>query len=164
MILKKLFFATFVLGCFAFAKAQSIKAALEKYNQHSVPYITVEELREGYESYMILDTRKQEEYNVSHLPGAIFVGDKHSLRDFLIKNPNRTNPIVVYCSIGVRSEDAGETMDNFGFKNVKNLYGGIFMWKDAGYRIVNITNQQTDTVHVYSKEWSRYLKTGKKVY
>jgi hypothetical protein len=70
----------------------------------------------------------------------------------------------VYCSIGVRSEDAGETINNLSFSNVQNLYGGIFMWKDAGFSVVDNFNKPTDNVHVYSKEWGKYLKTGKKVY
>ncbi len=154
----------FLFFCSFNAQAQSIAHALERYNVKSVPYITVEELKANYKKYTILDTRKQEEYHVSHLPGAIFVGDMGSLKAFLLKNPDRTKHVVVYCSIGVRSEDAGETMDNLGFTHIRNLYGGIFMWKDAGYQIVDAANRPTDTVHVYSKEWGRYLKTGKKVY
>lgn len=147
-----------------FSQAQTIAAALEKYNRNTVTYIKVQDLKADYSNYTILDTRKRKEYEVSHLPGAIFIGDKEDFHEYLATKPDRSKPVVVYCSIGVRSEDAGETINNLGFTNVKNLYGGIFMWKDAGFNIVNSNNKPTDTVHVYSKEWGTYLKTGKKVY
>ena len=60
----------------AFAKAQSIDSLLKKYNKHSVPYISVQELAMNYEDYIVLDTRKKEEFEVSHLPNAIWVGEK----------------------------------------------------------------------------------------
>lgn len=153
-----LFFVAFL------TQAQTIDAALEKYNNKSVPYIMVQELESSYDDYTILDTRQKKEYDISHLPGAIFIGDKEHLHNYLATNPDRSKPVVVYCSIGVRSEDAGEMMNNLEFGNVKNLYGGIFMWKDAGFKVVDSKNNPTDTIHVYSKEWGTYLKTGKKVY
>jgi rhodanese-related sulfurtransferase len=145
-------------------QAQTIAAALEKHNKNSVPYITVQELNLDYDKYIILDARDKKEYDVSHLPGAIFIDAKEGFHDYLATNPDRGNPVVVYCSIGVRSEDAGETINNLEFSNVKNLYGGIFMWKDAGFTVVNPNNQPTEKVHVFNKEWGTYLKTGQKVY
>jgi len=145
-------------------KAQTIATALEKHNKNSVPYITVQELETNYENYVILDTRDKKEYDVSHLPGAIFIGAKEDFQTYLATNPDRSKPVVVYCSIGVRSEDTGETINNLDFSDVKNLYGGIFMWKDAGFTVVNLDNEPTEKVHVFNKEWGTYLKTGKKVY
>lgn len=163
--MKKLFTTTIaLLFIITASQAQSIDDALKKYNKNSVDYITVNDLNENYENFIILDTRKKEEFDISHLPGAIFVGDKQDYNTFLATQPDKSKPIVVYCSIGVRSEDCGETMSNENFTNVKNLYGGIFMWKDAGFKIVDNENKPTQTVHVYSKEWAQYLKTGKKVY
>ncbi len=142
------------------AQGQSIDSVLQKYNNHSVPYIQVEELAAHYEEYVILDTRKKEEFEVSHLPGAIWVGEKFA-------NPvpaNKDQKIVVYCTIGVRSEDYGEQLRQAGFKNTFNLYGSIFAWKDAGQPLVDTANKTTEKVHTYNKEWSRFLKTGVKIY
>ncbi|MFC4634762.1 rhodanese-like domain-containing protein [Dokdonia ponticola] len=143
---------------------ESIDLALEKYNRESVPYISVEELHKNKEKYLILDTRKKEEYNVSHIPNAVWSGELLEESAFAKAYPDKSQPIVVYCSIGVRSEKFGESLQNAGYKNVYNLYGSIFSWKDRGYTISNKKENPTDSIHVYSKAWSKYVKTGIKVF
>jgi predicted sulfurtransferase len=76
------------------------------------------------------------------------------------KNAN----IVVYCSIGVRSEQIGEKLLKLGYKNVYNLYGGIFEYKNSGGKVVNNQNKVTDSIHTFNKTWSAYLTKGIKVY
>jgi len=154
-----LLFVTMVLG-FASAKAQSIDSLLKKYNRHSVPYISVEELKMNYADFTILDTRKKEEFDVSHLPNAIWVGEKWRSSS----RWDKEEKVVVYCSVGIRSEDYGEQLQQAGYQHVKNLYGSIFAWKDAGFEVVDSTGRPTDNVHTFSKTWAKYLKTGNKKY
>ncbi|WP_194850006.1 rhodanese-like domain-containing protein [Nonlabens antarcticus] len=144
----------------AFAKAQSIDNLLKQYNHHSVPYISVQELSMDYEDYVILDTRKKEEFDVSHLPNAIWVGEKWEPT----ARWGHDATIAVYCSVGIRSEDYGEQMQEAGFSKVRNLYGSIFAWKDAGFKLVDSAGKATENVHTYSKTWAKYLKTGNKKY
>ncbi len=142
----------------------SIESALKKYNKGSVPYITVEELAEG-EDYLILDSREKEEFNVSHIPGAHWVGyDSFSLGQVNQITTEKDVKIVVYCSVGVRSEDIGEQLVRNGYTEVKNLYGGIFQWKNNKQKVVDTTGQETQNVHVYSKYWSGLLTYANKVY
>jgi len=51
-----------------------------------------------------------------------------------------------------------------GYKNVYNLYGGIFEYKNNGGKVVDNQNKETDKIHTYNKEWSVYLKKGIKIY
>ncbi len=142
----------------------SIKGVLDKYNKGTVPYISVPELVES-ENIIILDTRETEEYEVSHLPGAVWVGDDEIDLDKLkseITNPDA--PIVVYCSVGVRSEDFGEKLIDMGYTDVRNLYGGIFLWKNTGRNVVDSTGTITENVHAYSKYWGKLLTEANKVY
>lgn len=141
---------------------QDIRELLTAYNKMSVPYISVQTLRMEYEDYTILDTRKKEEFEVSHLPGAIWAGEKFDLK--LLPELNKDSKIVVYCTVGIRSEGYGEKMLKEGFTNVQNLYGSIFYWKDAGYEVFDLNEEPTEKVHVFGKIWSKYLKTGEKVY
>ncbi|WP_349675834.1 MULTISPECIES: rhodanese-like domain-containing protein [unclassified Leeuwenhoekiella] len=153
-----------LLLCFSgFAQKKSIDKLLDTYNTRSVPYISVEELRMNQDDYIILDSRKQEEYDVSHLPNAIWVGD-HFDENLLTPISKTNKKIVVYCSVGVRSEDFGEKLQNRTSKSVSNLYGGIFAWKDAGFPILDAENRPTQRVHTFSKNWQDYLKTGIAVY
>ena len=72
--------------------------------------------------------------------------------------------IIVYCSVGIRSEDIAEKLQKAGYKNVFNLFGGIFEWKNKQNVVVDTNNNPTEKVHTFSKEWSKWLKKGIKVY
>tara|TARA_R110000868_G_scaffold125037_4_gene330424 strand:- start:14241 stop:14729 length:489 start_codon:yes stop_codon:yes gene_type:complete len=140
---------------------RSIEKTLEKLNKKSIPYITVEDLSAKI-NVTILDTRKKEEYDISHLQNAIWVGYKKFNIDSLPIQNKKTN-IIVYCSIGVRSEDIGEKLLANGFTNVENLYGGIFKWIEKEYPVFDNNNQSTNRVHIFSKYWGELLTKGEKV-
>ena len=129
-----------------------------------MPYISVQQLKMDMSDYLILDTRKKEEFDVSHIPGAVWVSEKVDENIYAFAKAKKDQPIVVYCSVGIRSEDFGERLKKVGFTNVKNLYGSIFAWKDEGSEVQNNKKQPTDSVHVFSKVWGKYLKTGNKVF
>lgn len=137
---------------------------LKKWNTESVPYIQPENLADAT-SFTLLDTRKKEEYEVSHLKDALWVGDKaFDPNKVLEEIPDKAAPIVVYCSIGVRSEDIGEKLLALGYTDVQNLYGGIFQWKNKDRAVYNAKEQPTDSVHAFSKHWGKLLLKGVKVY
>ncbi len=146
---------------------ESLDKLLSKYNSHSIPYISVEELKmqNTNEKVFILDAREVEEFKISHLKNSIYVGyNNFSAEKITSKILDKNAPIVVYCSLGIRSETISEKLKNAGYTNVKNLYGGIFEWKNKGYAVYDSSNIETEEVHAYSKQWSKYLKTGKKIY
>ena len=72
--------------------------------------------------------------------------------------------IVVYCSLGIRSEKISEKLKAEGYSNVRNLYGGIFEWKNKGFEVFDSEGKETEKVHAYSKSWSKWLKNGEKIY
>ena len=57
----------------------------------------------------------------------------------------------------------GEKIKEYGYPNVFNLYGGIFEWKNHNLEIVN-NNKITDSIHIFSKKWSKWVQNGIKVY
>lgn len=162
--MKKTITLLFIL-LFSFGFSQkTIPEVLQKYNKNTVPYITVSDLK-NTKGIVLLDAREQKEYNVSHLEKAVCVGHtKFNSKTFEAQYPNKATAIVVYCSIGVRSEQIGEKLIKMGYTNVQNLYGGIFEWKNQNNNVVDSNNKITDSIHVYSKEWSKYLTKGTKTY
>lgn len=151
-----------LLPCFGMAQ-KSLEKLLEKYNAESVPYISVEELKQAQEIAVLLDARELEEYNISHLPEARFAGYNHfDLNTLELQTISKDTLLVVYCSLGIRSEDIAEKLQKAGFTNVKNLYGGIFEWKNKEYEVVDSLNISTEKVHAFSKHWSQWLKAGEK--
>ncbi|MAZ27443.1 MAG: rhodanese [Cytophagaceae bacterium] len=145
-------------------QAQDLDQIIDRYNTRSVDYASVEHLVMHRDLYIIIDTRARREFEVSHIPGAIWLGEKPDKENLAANINDKKRPILLYCSLGVRSEDYGERMQRWGYNNIKNLYGGIFAWKDAGYDVVNAHNKKTDSIHVYNRHWGKYLHTGKKVY
>jgi len=110
-----------------------------------------------------LDAREKKEFEVSHIKGAQWIG----YDTFKAKNVEalpKDAKIVVYCSVGYRSEKIGEKLLELGFTDVLNLYGGVFQWKNDGYTVVDQNNNTTNKVHAYSRTWGIWLNKGEKVY
>jgi rhodanese-related sulfurtransferase len=131
---------------------------------HSVAEISVDALQKDKQTPpLLLDARTPKEYNISHLKNGIYVGyDDFDLKN-IPKNTPKNQPIVVYCSVGYRSEKVCEKLQKAGFTDVKNLYGGIFEWKNAGGKVYD-TQGETDRIHAYNRTWGVWLRKGKKVY
>jgi rhodanese-related sulfurtransferase len=126
----------------------------------SVPFITVDELKGNTEDYYILDAREPEEYKVSHIPGAVCIG-YDDLDYSVLQDIPKDKKIVVYCSIGYRSEKVGEKLMKKGFMNVQNLYGSIFEWSNRGFPVYDENGETTAKVHAYNKRWSKWIDNPK---
>jgi rhodanese-related sulfurtransferase len=114
-------------------------------------------------SFLLLDAREPNEFAISHLQGALNVGyDK--LDEKKLYSLPKAEPIVVYCSLGVRSEKVGEKLKKNGYQKVYNLYGGIFNWVNLGFPVVDGSGNVTEKIHAYSKRWGKWLSRGEKVY
>ena len=162
-----LFFIIYIFLVGAASGQESLDKLLNRYNTHSIPYISVEELRmfKKNDSVVILDAREPEEFEVSHLKSSINIGfDDFSSEEKQLQKINKDSQIIVYCSVGIRSEKIGEKLKEAGFTNVRNLYGGIFEWKNRGYPVIDSTGTETENVHVFSKQWSKWLNNGNPVY
>ena len=158
----------YILSLFtiAFANGQTaLDSLLQKENKESIPYITVAELVQK-ENIVLLDSREKIEYETSHIENAVCVGyDKFKIKKIKKLLPKDKNtPIVVYCSLGIRSEDVGEKLKKAGYTNVYNLYGGIFEWKNQNNSVVNNKGETTENVHTFNEDWSIWLKKGVKIY
>ncbi len=127
----------------------------------SVPYVTVDELK-ALDGACLLDTRELEEYEVSHIPNAEYIG-YNTFDESALENIPKEQTIVVYCSVGYRSEKIGERLKKMGYKNVYNLYGSIFEWVNEGNEVID-KDGTTTKVHTYNKQWSKWLEKGEKVY
>ena len=150
------------LPFFSLAQSSSrdMNKTIKTLNKESVPYLTIDEAKQVKEKHM-LDAREPKEYKVSHIKDAVFVGyDSFALKTVTDQIKNKQDTVIVYCSIGVRSEDIGEKLLAAGYTNVFNLYGGIFEWKNKENEVYDTEDKETEKVHTYSKFWSRLLKSG----
>ena len=128
---------------------------------HSVPEIAVSDAA-GRDSLVFLDARSLEEFVVSRIPGAYWVGFDDFSLDRVSAVP-RDQAVVVYCSVGYRSEKITEELRAAGFEDVSNLYGGIFEWVNQGQPVEDRSGP-TEKIHAYNRAWGRWLRRGHKVY
>jgi len=150
---------------FSIAQKETLSDVLAKFNDNSVPYMSVEELAISSTKAIILDSREPKEYETSHIKDAILVGyDNFKLKSIIKKLPNKDAKIVVYCSIGIRSETIGEKLKKAGYTNVYNLYGGIFEWKNKNFIVIDSEEKETENVHTFNEAWSKWLLKGVKIY
>lgn len=161
-------FLSFMVTSCATAQEASVKSnsygvMLKTLLSHTVPEVNVPDAAEKLTNTVFLDAREREEYEVSHIKGARFVGYDHFTMEAVDDVP-KTTPIIVYCSVGYRSEKISEQLLAAGFENVSNLYGGIFEWKNQGHTVVDQEGETTEAVHAFSRTWGIWLKEGDKVY
>jgi rhodanese-related sulfurtransferase len=136
-----------------------IEDTLKKMLKGSVPVISTGDLADLIKcesDWLILDSRELVEFKTSHLPNAKWVGDHDFSICRLSGTPKDTN-VVVYCSIGVRSEKIAEKLIASGFSNVWNLYGGIFAWSNEHKSLVVQSQKPTLAVHGYDHNWAKLL-------
>ena len=138
---------------------ETLEEVLNKYNHKKVPYIAVAELKnlQQKNKVVILDSRELVEFKVSHIEGAKLVGYNHFRLSSLPDNVDKKTPIVVYCTLGVRSEVIANQLIENGYTDVKNLYGGISEWKNKDYIVIDSTQRMTENIHVYSKKWGKMV-------
>lgn len=153
------------LAAAAYGQVQSgaYRIMLKKLLSHTVPEIQVQQLAADTSGVLLLDAREPREFAVSHLAGALHVGYDHFKLSTLPDSTAKDHPIVVYCSVGYRSEKVAEQLRAAGFTRVSNLYGGIFEWVNQGNPVVG-DRGTTKRVHAYNRTWGVWLTKGKKVY
>jgi rhodanese-related sulfurtransferase len=158
----------FIIIMFGFLQA-SAQVQSSAYNltlktllSHSVPEVNASQVK-GMKDVLLLDAREWNEYHVSHIRNAIYVG-YDQFEPGRVKSIDKSQKIVVYCSVGYRSEKISEKLKQAGFTDVSNLYGGIFEWVNQGNPVVDEKGEETKKIHAYSKTWGVWLNQGVKVY
>lgn len=160
----RIIFFFLLIGFNSFGQSPEYKEMLKEY-YNGFPIISCSDAARkiGDPSVAFLDTREKEEFNISHIKDAMCVGyDNFSLRS--LKLIPKDHEIIVYCSIGARSQDIGERLRKAGYTNVKNLYGGFFQWSNSGHKKISSTGSITSQIHGYSEDWGKWITLGTIVY
>ncbi len=103
----------------------------------------------------LLDIRTAEEYTVSHLRGALRVAPETNDFTFL-DSLDRSTPLVAYCSVGYRSSEVAQRMQEAGFTNVSSLEGSIFRWANEGHPVYR-DDKPVREVHPFDGVWGQLL-------
>jgi rhodanese-related sulfurtransferase len=102
--------------------------------QTSYTTVTVQDLANAQEdNYFILDVRQSEEFAEGHVPNAVLI-PLGELQTRASEIPSGV-PVYVICRSGRRSQQASEILIELGFKDVRNVDGGVLAWQEAGYEL-----------------------------
>ena len=94
--------------------------------------INVEELKQkldNKEEFIFIDVREPHEYEEFNL-GAKLIPLGDIMRIISEYENEKESEIVVHCRSGARSGTAKKMLTEAGFKNVRNLEGGVLAWQE----------------------------------
>ncbi|MEN8140399.1 MAG: rhodanese-like domain-containing protein [Thermodesulfobacteriota bacterium] len=125
--------------------------------------ITVQEAQEFIRkqpvgSFVLLDVRQPKEYDREHLPGATLIPAAQLLSE--AGTLDKETPTLIYCASGVRSKAACQLLQGQGFKDVRNISGGIKAWhgqrvagpEDAGMEFFTASDYNDIFTMAYAME------------
>ena len=94
--------------------------------------VTVQELKKALENpnlgIKVIDVREPNEYQIAHLEGTVLIPLSQLVQRFRELNPEQA--YYIHCKMGGRSMQALQFLRQQGFKNLKNVKGGITAWSD----------------------------------
>ena len=98
--------------------------------------VTVKQAKSLIESNLpliILDVRRQDEYDSGHIAGAILIPvDELGNR---LAELSTSEELLIYCRTGNRSSNAVNILKSNGFTKIYHMKDGITAWTQAGYPI-----------------------------
>lgn len=112
---------------FALSGCSSVK---EEQNTAAYKQISQEEAKEMMsrdDGHVIVDVRRQDEYDAGHIPGAILIPNESIGCDSPEALPDYDQIILIYCRTGNRSKQASEKLAAMGYTNIYE-FGGINTW------------------------------------
>jgi rhodanese-related sulfurtransferase len=94
--------------------------------------ITAEEIKariDAGESLNLIDVREPHEHADFNIGGTLYPLGKLQTMQVDELEPLKEEEVIVYCRSGNRSGQAAMILDMLGFKNTKNLVGGMMNWE-----------------------------------
>ncbi len=93
-------------------------------------HITQEKAKEmmaADDKLVIVDVRRQDEYDSGHIPGAILIPNESIGTEQPEKLPDFNQVILIYCRSGNRSKQASQKLADMGYAHIYE-FGGIMDW------------------------------------
>ena len=94
------------------------------------------------DGHIIVDVRRQDEYDAGHIPGAILIPNESIGTEQPEELPDLDQIILIYCRSGNRSKEASHKLFDMGYTNIYE-FGGINTWTGE---IVTEETKDTDVI------------------
>lgn len=119
-----------LLACVLIFTTGCTQKADEGGTEPTYTQITQDEAKEMMtkdDGHIIVDVRRQDEYDAGHIPGAILIPNESIGTEQPKELPDLTQIILIYCRSGNRSKQASQKLADMGYTNVYE-FGGINDW------------------------------------
>ena len=90
--------------------------------------VTIEELRKAMltsKPPKVIDVREPEEFAKGHVKGAELMPLSALGKEIKRKYPNKSEAVVLYDDLGIRSHHGARLLRSLGYQNVKEILGGL---------------------------------------
>ena len=88
---------------------------------------TAKQMMAAGDGHVVVDVRRQDEYDAGHIPGAILIPNESIGGEAPEALPDREQIILIYCRSGNRSRQAAQKLAELGYQHVYE-FGGIMSW------------------------------------
>ena len=123
---------------------------------HQISQDEAKSIMESDDDHVIVDVRRQDEYDEGHIPGAICIPNESIENERPAELQDLNQVILVYCRSGRRSKEASQKLFDMGYTNVYE-FGGIIDWTGE---VVKETEEYNNMAPVAIPE----VKIGDKYY
>ena len=114
-----------IAGCGMKDKAMDGDGMLKSYQK--ISQAEAKEMMKKDDGHIIVDVRRQDEYESGHIPGAVLIPNESIGTEKPEELPDQDQIILVYCRSGNRSSQAAQKLFDMGYTKVYD-FGGINTW------------------------------------
>ena len=112
-------------GCSSKGRVMDGDGMVNSYSQISQE--EAEQMMEKDDGHVVVDVRRQDEYDAGHIPGAILIPNESIGTEQPDELPDLDQVILIYCRSGNRSKQAAQKLFDMGYTNIYE-FGGINDW------------------------------------
>lgn len=148
----------------SWSPSQAEEAAYQQISQE-----TAKEMMAEDDGHIVVDVRRQDEYEAGHIPGAVCIPNETIENDPPEELPDYDQVILIYCRSGNRSKQASRKLAGMGYTHIYE-FGGILDWDgeivtESGLRPEDIedfyyTYDSSTAMPVYQR-YRFYVEDGK---
>ena len=104
-----------------------ITNASENVSYQQITQEKAKEMMQADDGHIIVDVRRQDEYDSGHIPGAILIPNESIGTEQPKELPDLDQVILIYCRSGRRSKEASQKLADMGYTHIYE-FGGIIDW------------------------------------
>jgi sulfur-carrier protein adenylyltransferase/sulfurtransferase len=99
----------------------------------------------------IIDIRSETAYRLSRISSAHYVTEENILPFLSNLTMQKSDPVIVYCAVGIRSLSVAEQLRDKGYCSSTSISGGFTAWRSMGSPVINDSSFTIGQLERYSR-------------